>query len=277
MDLTSTTWPFLIDRFDTPSLHDRTYYAGRFEAVETAIARFAAAVHGLAASGDLSSQGLWARLQAPKSDAYGSAQQALNDIGAALGADHEAITEVLDAPEPPPSTEVGLALAYAQALALRTYDGDGDDPDLLTELAEAIDDSDAITAQVLADLAPAIVRPTGAGDITTSRRLQRLTQQAVRLRTVPAKRAALVLQDLLDGTDDEPGVDQRHKVAAALLGPRLELIEADGEDRLVRAFSLDYPVPSVLANPLTFMGGITPQRLRQYYGLMYGSQPLGRV
>jgi hypothetical protein len=208
-------WRFEVDRFD---LRSRNWYATRFEAVESVIARWVNVVRSAMADDNLSTEGRWRRLLEPKADAYGRGVAILDEIKAASAEDHAAVDKILAEPEPPRPSEVLNALLYRQALELRRFDGDGDDPDMLTELQRAIDAGDAIGAEVLADLAPTVVRPKGPGDFVTAQQLLELQNAAKRLRA-PYRRQAFALLDTLNGDGRDPGVDVKLQLASAALGP----------------------------------------------------------
>lgn len=262
---------FRLNRF---GLRTRDNYAAMFEKVEAVIATYCGTVRSVIASadGDLTEQGVFKRLITPRTDTLRSAEAQLEAIGAAAQADSAAIDAILTAPAMPASAEYLSERAYQQALVLRQLD----DPrfDVLAQLEQAIQVGDVPRAEVLADLGPTEVMRSGV-DVAKARRLANGQNAALKLRADPDRRAAFALQEALEGADNADSFGRVGGVLAKLdfarysVGGRLELIdENNGDDQLVRTYSLDFPQPATWSSNGFYLDPPSLKRILQnWYGI----------
>jgi len=231
-------------------------YAANFGLCEREMTKLASDVKAAARSGNFTNTGLFAATADAKGAAIYQTNRILEAIAALAKADRAAAEDVLDGPEPLQSAETLAALAYQQALALRQFP-DRDDKRIVGALVDAVEDGDAVRAQVLCDLAEGIRWSIETMELMDQ--VGRLRKQAIALRADPDRKAALDVLALLDGDRETAGVDGKVQAIGYAVGQRADAILRDGgEDTMVGSFGFDWVVPAAFlyGQPCDYAGTV---------------------
>jgi len=221
----------------------RAEYAANFNLCEQAMTKLASDVKAAARSGNFTNTGLFAATADAKGAAIFQVRRVLDATAALAKADRVAAEDVLDGPEPLQSAETLAALQYAQNIAMRQFP-DADDKRIVNALADAVDDGDAVRAQVLCDLADGIHWSIESMELMDQ--VGRLRKQAIALRADPERKAALDVLALLDGDRETAGVDGKVRAIGDAVGQRADAILRDGgEDSMAGSFRLQWVTPAV--------------------------------
>jgi len=222
----------------------RTEYAANFGLAEREMTQLASDVKTLVRSGNFTNTGLFAATADAKGTAIFQVRRVLDAITALAMADRAAAEDVLDGPEPLQRAETLAALAYQQALLLRRY-APGDFS-VIGGLADAVEDGDAIKAQVLADMTEGL--PWSIESMGKMEQAEGLRRQAIGLRADPERKAALDGLALLDGDRKTAGVDGKVRAIGDTVGQRADASLRDGgEDTMAGSFRLQWVTPAVPA------------------------------
>jgi len=230
-------------------------YAANFGLTEREMAKLASEVKAAAASGAYTTSGLFAATADAKSNAIFAVRRVLDAITALAAADRAAAEDALDGPEPPQTAETLAALQYQQALLLRQYPAG--DMNVVNALADAVDDGDAVKAQVLADMAEGLRWSIDSIDRMAT--FEELRKQAIALRADPERRAALDQLALLDGTKEAAGVDGKAMAVGYAVGQRADaILRFGGEDQMAGSFRLDWVTPAAVLSgaPCDYAGTV---------------------
>jgi len=230
-------------------------YAANFNLTEREMVKLASDVRTAADSANFTSTGLFAATADAKSAAIFAVRRVLDAITALAAADRAAAEDVLDGPEPPQTAETLAALQYQQALLLRQYPAG--DTNVVNALADAVDDGDAVKAQVLSDMAEGL--RWSIDSIDRMAQFEELRKQAIALRADPERRAALDQLDLLDGTKETAGVDGKVQAIGYAVGQRADaILRFGGEDQMTGSFRLDWVTPAAFlaGQPCDYAGTV---------------------